>query len=262
MNPPLLIHKALPSGLLLLVIGCVISATASPPDFFYTFEEDGEKPTAIDTSGNNLDHPLTGLSHRTTAEAKFGEGSLLIQKSPTSAMAGWYTQMQGSQESLRGEIHKMTVSTWVRPVDHSGAILFLRRSSDFGGRFSFLYASGCLQLTVKNGEEKELTVASSKITLHPEEWVHVAFSFDEGEVRFYMNGEELGAPQQLPEASSIHAVDPGDKSANLAGYLASPVGMHVDDFAFFGNSALDEAAIQMLFSEGLEAYARARSEGE
>lgn len=255
-------HKLILLRLLPLVLTLPIPLR-SAGNAFYLFDETADPPLALDSTGEGNDFPYLGESTQTTEAAKFGEGSMALGGNKLMGFSG-----EIASSALAGEISQMTISLWIMARNGDSTvspIFFLQRlnGSTGGGHFTFGYAeNGRLYFYMEDRSEGGeasggiVRVYSDPIPPFPGgEWIHVAMTFDRGEVVFYLNGQPVGDPQGLPEGQDAIRDIVGSDTGVFRGMVSSPDIQYVDDFGFFGNVALSPEDIQSLYEKGLKAFA-------
>lgn len=231
-----------------LNIAACLNLGAAPLDVCYLFEDDAHE--AIDSSKNGINILLSGETRSVGEGGKFGSGRLVIGKNPVNARCGWYAPLNRPEfEGFRDEIRAMSIVAWIKPTEAKYAAVILRRIAANGG-FDFTCSKSLIFSVVSDGIGSQKTSPTLPPAV-PDEWMHVAVTFNEGEVTFYQNGEaypgvELGV-------SKIPAIGDDEKGV-LAGFLDAPVDTSVDDFAFFGDRALTPEEISKIYADGLEAF--------
>jgi|GEM_PF-4221168 len=229
---------------------------AAPPDFFYYFDDAGDGKCLVDSGPNAVNVRYDNKISRYSDASKFGTGSLFAEKSG----AIWYFYLPPSNWSeLAESVQKMTIVLWLRPSNRDTNFTFLvRPSGDPGGTgfFSFTYTTRrlCLNFTSDLGERK--TSASAPVDAWMVgEWIHLGITFEEGNVRFFVNGETFGEVHPL-QSAAIPAAN-FEKTA-FAAYTIE--GNFLDDFGFFGDTALSADEIRQIYSDGLKKFVDTRKE--
>lgn len=238
---------------------------ADLPDMFFDFDEEAETGQLLDSRGNQFSMNLEDESHRTEAVVKFGTGALeIVPSSDKKSGTGWAAMAHlPPLNAFTDQTEKMTIATWVRPVSLEWFLIFWRIASQSHnpGHFQFSYLGGdkgYLYFSVTgpgDGAEEEIprfhVRSSEKAPLRANEWNHLAMTFDEGEIHFYVNGNQLGGTRVI-ELQSIPMITRGTPS--LKGMEGLGDGSLVDDFAFFGSRALSSAEIARLYRDGLKSF--------
>jgi len=206
--------------------------------------------------------------------AAVGEGSLFVANSGHRGL-----QLPLSDpplDGLAGEVTAMTVACWIRlpgNYDQKGFLLagrsYLSSAARSGSREEFLRRPGAWRFAIHESQGlwfflggnttrvNSLDVYSAA-DLPVEQWIHLAVTFDQGDVVFYVNGQEVHLGTMPGEEQSIPALLDGGSEGVLSvgsnpGYaypgLRSP--SHLDDFALFGSRALDAGEIAALYELGV-----------
>ncbi len=249
-------------------VALVGGARAEVPDLFHTFEEDGGE-MVVDSAPGALAIRLPESSRVSTEQHRFGKGALLINERPKSEKPvglGWETLLtRPEQEAFKEEIRKCTVTAWVKPEGIEPFIVFWRipgatylpgylQFSFLGGEKGRFYAS--MTGAPEEGGEKGKGwngMSSLPASLPPGEWSHLAMVFDEGEVRFYLNGAPLGVPLHST-ISTLPAME--SQYPSMKAFSGVDAGTVVDDFALFGSRALTDEEIAAVYEHGLEAFVK------
>lgn len=251
-----------------IVLCLLVSLTAlQAANVFYCFDEDAEM--AADAGKDRIDLPFLGGSGLTKDAAKFGPGSLALGAEALMGV-GDFLRAESSSSELAREISKMTISVWVmaRAEDAGDKEIFILQrlnGSEGMGGFTFLYAptgtgEGRLSFfTTRSDGQGGISRVYSEEKVHfaPGEWTHVAMTLENGQVAFYLNGQALGSPQALPDAATVI---PDITDSNVGVFrlmVSSPSIQYADDFAFFGDTALDADGIQRLYERGLQEFTKA-----
>lgn len=233
------------------------------PSLYYQFEEDGQPGVQVDLSRDAFQIPFSKGSERVSDIARFGSGSLKMDRISEESETGRAFEAllnKPDLEGFRDEITQLTISAWVQPSGVKPFVIFRRipGSTNLPGYFQFtslggektrLYFSMCGE---GEGEAASAQAMSGNVvSLLPGEWNHVAMTFDEGTLRFYVNGRVAGDPVVLSH-KSIPPVT--ERFSSLLAVAGMEEGSYLDDFALIGDRALDEQAISSLYESGLEAF--------
>lgn len=226
---------------------------------YYYFDESPDGAFASDSGGEGVDLPFQGESSQTTAAAKFGAGSLALGSDPVMGFGSGLAK--GPFGPLGEEISRMTITLWMMPrTDNAGGtgVFMAQRLNVLSrGGFTFCYTGAKSFIFYTDGAEG--SDGNAKLTSAPthawpeNEWVHVAMTFNEGTVAFYVNGELEGTPQSLPDGVTSIA-SPDVTAAVFSGMPSSPGIQYVDDFGFFGDEALSHDDIRAVYQKGLKAF--------
>jgi len=231
------------------------SAIAEMPDISYQFD-DLNNNVASDAAGNRYDARLTTAALITDEQPRFGAGSLKLQGTGGKELhgRGWYV-VSGKNFPLGfgEEITKMTVMCWVRPGDNKSRIVFFWRHQEqpentvvFGWMDRFLTFS-------ITAEGKTASVKSPQdIAIYADEWIHFAATYDRGEVRLYIDAA-LVAKGRVPDFPIIPY---SGENTCFAGLMGARLGTFMDDFALFGDRALNQEEIAKICTGGLATFPR------
>lgn len=218
------------------------------PDVYYYFDDLSDPFLAEDAGSNGIKMVILKDSQITDKDPKFGEGSLLIQKGLRSATTGFYSALKKTPEFSSGT-KQLTITAWVSLPDDSP--LNIMRRANFNeekkaGEFGFRTTRNQKLAFSVDGKE----VVSDVLSQPPYgEWFHVAATFSEGEVKFYLNGEYLSTAN-LDATEIAEIFDEGSISLGLHG----KEGVRFDDVALIGSAALDQNEIREIFNLGLKQY--------
>ncbi|MHC4983830.1 MAG: LamG-like jellyroll fold domain-containing protein, partial [Planctomycetota bacterium] len=152
---------------------------------------------------------------------------------------------------------EFTLSAWIKPTDRQGAggpeLRFIVSRWIYGGTGDYylaLYSSGCVKLGVAHGPSEGL---EGKSVLPKGKWSHVAGTFNNGQMKVFVNGKLDGArvstkirrTTQGPfEHGEVYLGALWDKSFSFDG--------DVDEVAVW-NRALSGDEIRAMFAGGLQA---------
>lgn len=188
---------------------------------------------------------------------KFGEGSLEI--------AGPFSMdvPKGSllTDSLGEAIDKMSLTLWLRLPEEGTkkGVVIANRTVGPGeaGRWGAGWVAKRLGLTFTNGSGPMVSMARKPHTvpIPPQTWTHLALVVDGQRVVFYVNGQEV----ETRELSSpgVPAVDE-ISHAHMQFLRGLPKGAFVDDFGYFGTTALTPDEIDAICQSGLRAFMESR----
>lgn len=203
-----------------------------------------------------------GTTHQTTEQHKFGKGSVLITEktSPHGYNLGGFS---GPASEIPGDIRKLTITAWVRPVDGKPFVIFSRFPpaipASTPGSLEFVYSSAykCFWFEFFQADKTRPAFRSKKINfIEPDEWLHIAVTFDEGKVVFYMNGLPIGDADASSTTQSIYAAQEGQI---LGGFVDARPGTYVDDFGIFADRALNPEEIDQIYHNGLKEFLKESS---
>lgn len=254
-------------GLRVLVLAICLLTTrlgAEVPDLFHFYEEDTEPGYVADSLTSEFRIKLAEGSQISFTQARFGKGSLLISPHEGRSGVAWEKLINSEEwKPFQAEIDKMTITAWVRPSGTEPFIIFWRIPSQTSlpGFFQFTFLGGAsnrLYFAATGPGEGEkgtgaqhILMSSLSVTPLTGEWNHFALTFEDGEVRFYLNGELVGEPRFFP-LEVIPASE--NRFPSLKAVAGVGEGSYVDDFGFFGNRALSGDDIRSIYENGLQAF--------
>ncbi len=233
--------------LLILGISLALSSLSlaeGSSEFIYLFDEP-DNAKIIDSGVHQRDIPL-GKNVIVSEDAKFGNACLEIGAGGVASK----TRVEASQLQ---PIEAMTISIWIR-LEREAPVIFLWRQQNTEtspGLFRFYYSARKLWFAVR-GEAGVERASVGPLQPYLGQWTHIAMTYHKGLVTFYVNGVPAGPSEQL-SGTEIPALHADGVYTQMGGYDA-PEGTRVDDFAFFDDRALDEEAMLMIYSDGLQAY--------
>ncbi|MEO6846743.1 MAG: LamG domain-containing protein [Chthoniobacterales bacterium] len=239
---------------LFLVFGGRLAHGAEANYLFYF--EDNQDLKKLTNSGSAQNPMLyTAPSHQTADQAKFGKGSLAIVETLGAKGEHYSGGFVCGIPSFSGEIHKMTITTWLRRPSSEGEInIFMRMPAEAPGGFSFQYSaySKNLGLRVAGPGGKADLINSEPINcFFADEWIHFGVTFDEGKIIFYVNGLPVGGGDMAAHGiKTIPASAPATTQFNA--FFGLQTGSYVDDFGFFTDRVLTAEEMDFLYSNGLE----------
>lgn len=225
--------------LLLLSALATAGATAQIPDMVLDFEHDHGAETAADRLGNVEVIPLTRATQIATDDAKIGQGSLLIQPGVRSTTTGWYLPSSRRPEFFGGS-PALTLALWLKLDSNEGSLTFVRRGgtkSKAAGSFSF----GIDRLHRLVFQSDDDIVRSPVFEVPVDQWFHVAATCEEGVVRLYLDGVELGRGEV--STKNIAALE---ADGSFSAMLHSRPGNRIDEFTLYGSRALSAEEIANL----------------
>lgn len=238
-----------------------VSVRADIPNLFHFYEEQAGSEYAVSDSGGGFQIHLAENAAQNSDKARFGKGSLLIKGG-----LAWETMIEAAEwEPFRGEIRQMTISAWVRPSGLESFVVFWRLPSalEWPGFFQFSSLGGeknplYFAVTGPGAEqdakgEQHQVLSTQSVSFLPDEWNHLALTFNEGEVTFYVNGERVGAPVTVP-IDTIPAITNPQPSMKAAAGSAQP--MFLDDFGLFGSTALTADEVFLVYQDGLDTFVK------
>jgi len=245
------------------LLSALMQASGALPNICYLFEEEESIPRVQVDLFRNLEIPFSKNSARVTENARFGRGCLRIGRLSGERSQGYAFEamLRGAMlEQFREPVSRMTISLWLYRVGDTPVVMFRRmpgapRSAGFfqwvllkGEKTRFYFAA-----TAENGDEpggyKTYELLSKAVfTVPPGEWNHLAMTFDQGVVSFYLNGRLAGEPQSVPYSVIPVATEP------LSSILAAAQleeGSLVDEFLLLGDQALGEMEILEIYEKGI-----------
>ncbi|MEO6054008.1 MAG: LamG domain-containing protein [Chthoniobacterales bacterium] len=252
------------------LLGTSLSHSSAADSALNYYFEDNNDPSVPTNSGNApfALHYL-GDTQQTTTQAKFGKGSMLIGEKKGDVIFINHGSGFASQPSeFNDAIEKMTITAWVRPVNPSDGgqnsfypgFLILARSGGENawgvGHFMFGFAYNKLELRYYSdgGLKQVFQSPLIKRRFESEEWTHLAVTFDQGKMVFYVNGLPIGDADGAPMKATNISEMPG-KSV-LVGFTASHAGDCIDDFGFLVGRALSESDIEKVYDKGLQEFVK------
>lgn len=183
-----------------------------------------------------------------TIEARVGKGAHVI-----SSDGGKLVAVQGAREKFSGAVRKMTIAAWVRMSEKTSFTLFWRipGSTSSPGFFQLVYSGYQTLVLIAVGSDGGARSATSPVTvIVPDDWTHLAMTFDEGAVRFYVNGQQTGPdvylPDELPESPNA--------DVSFAGFVESQAKLQIDDYVVMMNAALGAEDIYDVFENGFSHF--------
>ncbi|MEO8206229.1 MAG: LamG domain-containing protein [Chthoniobacterales bacterium] len=207
-----------------------------------------------------------GDTQQTTEQHKFGKGSMLIgEKKGLTPIRGLASGFIAASSDSSEAIHKMTITVWIRPVtppegvpnSFKGEAHILARYVGNGmkaGSFIYNFTPKAFNFWYVSADEGNIQKFRSAPLpfIEPDEWSHMALTFDEGNVTFYFNGLPIAQADAVHQgAPSIGA--PQGKSSIL-GFSSLLPGDCIDDFGVFEGRALTEPEIDRIYTKGLEEF--------
>jgi hypothetical protein len=162
---------------------------------FWTFENGN----ADDVSGND--------NHATPVGGSFVQGQV---GDAISLGAGEWLRIDASPDF--GVRNQVTVAAWVRPTDTTGVHGVFVDAVRGGGVQDFgLYVWGGEVTYDVNFPRNETVLQSSGAGLQPNVWTHIAgvYDFDDGEVRFYVDGAFVSSTPVLEPLDDVNSGDLG-----------------------------------------------------
>ncbi len=254
-------------GLILgLLAVCNATLWGDIPDLLQSFEE-GDGQGVGNLGGEEFWIQLSKGAQFSAAAARFGKAGLDIQalkeEGDSSSGQAWQTGLtQDVWAGFREEIRQITIAAWVRPEEIKPFVIFWRIASSTAnpGFFQFtLLGQGRLYFAAAGpeGEAGEPAIRPAISSRSPApvkqgEWTHLAMTFNNGEVRFYANGELLGEPLAFP----LETIPPLSTQGvpSMIALSGLPAGSQADEFALFGSRVLTPEEVQSLYENGLEAF--------
>ncbi|MEO8205638.1 MAG: LamG-like jellyroll fold domain-containing protein [Chthoniobacterales bacterium] len=256
--------------LLLTLIGIRASDSFAADSGTYYYFEDNSDPAVPANSGEGLFNlHYLGDTQQTTTQAKFGKGSMLIgqKKGEAPVIIKGYGVASMPSEFNDG-IRKMTISLWVRPAIQQegsansftpGFLIFARYGGAGGvgvGYFMFAFAYKALEFNIyseSTGKIEKFRSAPVKY-VESDEWIHLAMTFDEGKIVFYLNG----LPISDTDASSLNVttIPESQGKSIMIGFSNSRPGDCIDDFGFWAGTAASESDIDKIYNKGIQEFVK------
>ena len=205
---------------------------ATGPHVLGLWKFDGSGDAFLKDSSSH-DHPSTLRGAMFQEEGKFGAclesaaGYPVADKS-RSIHVGLSPQLSPGQpftvemwirpkpaDAFPAEMQPMLLDSKYVPTNHTGFQLSLTGAASDGGRK--------LMVIMGLGDRSESWIASHPVVLDPDQWSHIAFTYDAaGSVAFFANGSELGTvrkPGSGPLASAVRPLAIGDRlGSNYRGF--------------------------------------------
>lgn len=228
----------------LLAFLCVHSAFAGLPSFVLSFEQSQGSEIAVDVLGNLEGILLSKPSHVITTDARFGNGSLLIQEGVKNTTAGYYLSST-SHSDFFGATSAMTIAAWVKLESNEGGFTLLRRTgknAESPGSFSF----GIDRRHRLTFDADGSRVRSTPFEVPVDQWFHIAATYDAGNVALYLDGVEMFRGEVT--AKDIVRLE---GEASFSSFLHSIPGNKVDEALFLGDRALNSDEVARLVEEPL-----------
>ncbi|MEO8205309.1 MAG: LamG-like jellyroll fold domain-containing protein [Chthoniobacterales bacterium] len=258
------IKRSLLSALLALL--SLNTCLAADPTLYFFFEDNADP--AVPTNSGVAPFALSylGDSHQSTAEAKFGKGSMLIgEKKGDLTILGQAFGLASKPSAFNGAIHKMTITAWVRAIENpespknclSPGFNIMGRYSAHGpgpGSFMLSFAYDALQFDYySEGSKKVESFRSLPIRyVEANVWTQMAVTFDEGKVVFYFNGIASGDADGTPLKATV--ISEATVGSLFAGFTNLRTGGYVDDVGVLIGRALTEEEIEKVYNTGLENF--------
>ncbi|MEO8824297.1 MAG: LamG-like jellyroll fold domain-containing protein [Chthoniobacterales bacterium] len=243
--------------LIFLLTGVAVAA----PDFnlYYFFENNADPTVPANSGGATQAMHFNADTRQTTTQHKFGQGSMEVMGDPADKLqhhAGFTSLLN----EWNGAIHKMSVVTWIRPSLTSRELCVLSRIAYPApeGTMLFRYFPtpyNCYSFSFVGKDRKFYGINSDKfLCVLGGEWMHMAMTFNEGKVAFYINGLPVGGTDLgnvfIPEIKA---------AAVLEGFYNLPRGSNVDDFGLFTDRVLSAADIEKIYNNGLDEFLKTKS---
>lgn len=247
--------------------------------FTLLFDNLDTPDSAKDSSGNDLNMEVSsGSADISTEMKKFGVGSLQLLEGRAPGIRQSLAVPPFDQ--LAGEMSRMSIVCWVylpeSGVSEEGFFIAGRTYDRQAlkdaspeeravGVWRFTVARS-MGLWFEVGSGGKIRVDTSRAMpsesfLVPEQWIHLAMTFEQGVVNFYINGQQVHGGFLPGGVSSIPAMESGaehgvwDIGSNPGyAYPAMPHDSHIDDFGFFGNRVLSAKEIDAIHQHGLREF--------
>jgi hypothetical protein len=201
---------------------------------YLRFDDMPQNQTWRDGSGRHNDAVLHGADPAaTTIEGRYGGGVHLTG----GATGGWLELRTAS--SFDDVVHGATIAAWIhRSATDSadGAILARRASSSGGQLYTLEIANDRLRtrLNSANGYNANLTASDP---LPRDRWIHVAMTYDQHNVRLFVDGmEQASQPYQLALPSEVTPVLVGATEASQGGVANTRLAASLDEVLLYARA--------------------------
>jgi PKD repeat protein len=216
----------------------VNAITLAGPVLWYKFDE-GSGTTAQDSSGNGFHGSIKG-------SVKYVDGKIGKALSYNGTSGSYVTRSDSNALHSAG----LTVMAWIKPATDpnswSGFHVILTKADQYLFRFSGddLYGNTYRDLYGGVASGGSVFIQGESFDWQPNEWYHVAFTYEGTVLKLYVNGVEKASQEyHLPIYYSNIPVFVG---SNFAGYDGIFNGV-IDDVRIY-NRALPQGEIQFLIS--------------
>ncbi|MEO6053891.1 MAG: LamG-like jellyroll fold domain-containing protein, partial [Chthoniobacterales bacterium] len=241
-------HFCLIVGLLSLAMGRSFAADSN----LYYFEDNKNSEQPTNSGESPYIFHYRGASHQTTEQHKFGNGGVEINEN-SKHRKGLETVLQSTPQ----EIHKMSIVVWYRPSNvERVTVLRKRMPMDYiSNTFSFMYVRNgydCMFFNFLNGGMNHDARSSKIRCLISEEWIHLAVTFNEGKVAFYVNALPYGEVDKSSAGETTIQSTPGQNV--LQAFIDAGSGSYVDDLGVFFDRALSAEDVEKIYTDGLKDY--------
>lgn len=255
--------KAMKSSICLVVTALFIMIEAGvgadetgKAEMICLFEDANGSSETHNSGGIGGSIVLSGESRVTHESAKFGEGSMRIGANRYQPIMATIPLEKGGFADMGTDLRRLSLVCWVKPADisHSFGIAERRPPAEYGGFWGLGftgYNTLLFRITGENAENEECHSKSIQHLIAADEWIHLAVTYDEGEVIFYVNGEKWGGSHHFNQ-TQIPASDINRTTLSL--FRENVEGTLVDDFAIFYDRLLAEDEIADICQKGLEAF--------
>lgn len=241
--------------LILLLVGT--TAIAADSNLYYFFEDNVDPALPTNSGGATQVMHFNPDTRQTTSVHKFGKGSMEVVGDPAEIRqhpAG-FTSLPNEWS---GAIHKMSVVTWIRPSITSQEIGILSRITYPApdGTILLRYIQtpyNYLTLSFISNNQNHYVLSDRFLCVLADEWVHMAVTFDEGKIVYYINGLPAGSGDV-----GIAFIPAIKEPARLEGFYSLPRGSYVDDFGLFMDRALSATDIEKIYNNGLEEFLKTK----
>ncbi|TWD83298.1 beta-propeller uncharacterized protein DUF5122 [Kribbella amoyensis] len=206
------------------------------PQAYWRLGESLGTTTSVDSSGQSNNGTFTGMTLG-TAGAIAGNTAATVNSS-TGRMVG---------EKAYSFPQQFTVEAWVKQSFLRGGRIVgfgnnrTGNGANGGDRMLYMRSNGAITFGVNDGSQRTLTSASGK---NDSQWHHVAGTYDNGTMKLYVDGVQVGSQTVGSLATYYGWWRVGyDNIGGWPGGGASQTGMVIDEAAVYPY-ALDAARIQ------------------
>ncbi|MEV6284928.1 LamG-like jellyroll fold domain-containing protein [Kribbella sp. NPDC051770] len=211
---------------------------ADGPQAYWRLGEPSGTTTSVDSSGQSNNGTFTGITLGTA-------GAISGNTAATTNSSG---RMVG--EKAFSMPHQFSVEAWVKQSFTRGGRIVgfgnskTGNSADGGDRMLYMRSNGAITFGVNDGSRRTLTSSSNK---NNSQWHHVVGTYDNGDMRLYVDGVLAGSQSVGPAALYYGWWRVGyDNTGNWSGGGATQTGMAIDEAAVYPY-ALGAAQVQAHF---------------
>jgi hypothetical protein len=203
---------------------------------YLRFDDQPPGQTWHDSSGKRNDARLRGGDNQPSVSPGRYDGGLHLGGGPGG---GWLEAP--SSNTFDEIVHGVSIAAWIyrAPDDGDGTILSRRASSSGGQLYALEIANDRLRarLNSANGYNANLNSGSP---VPRGAWVHVAMTFDQHEVRLFVDGvERASQPYLLALPSEVTPVLVGASEAPFGGPTSSRLGATLDEVLLYARPLQD-----------------------